>query len=67
MAGTVPPIGQHLAPVRVHQLAGSAWWLAWLTGSPGVQQCGSPGEVYQTGAGELTVYLYFSTYMDIKK
>lgn len=55
MAGTVPPAGQHLAAVRVHQPAGGARWVAGLTGRTGVQQCGSPGEVYHPGAGKCTV------------
>lgn len=53
MVGAVPPAGQHLAAVRVHQPAGSARWLARLAGRPGVQQCGPPGEVYHPGAGTV--------------
>lgn len=59
MAGAVPPVGQHMAPVRVHQLAGGARWMAWLAGRPRVQQRGPPGEVHQTGTGELTLRLDF--------
>lgn len=57
MAGAVPPVGQYLAAVRVHQLAGGARWLAWLTGSPRVQQRGSPGEVHQTRTGVVDLLL----------
>lgn len=51
MAGAVPPAGQHMAAVRVHQPAGGARGLARVTGRPGVQQCGSPGEVHHHGTG----------------
>lgn len=52
MAGTVSSAGQHLAAMRVYQPAGGARWLARFAGSPGVQQCNSPREVYHPGAGK---------------
>lgn len=57
MAGAVPPVGQYLAAVCVHQLAGCVWWMAWLTGSPQVQQCGPLGEVHQAKPGIVELYL----------
>lgn len=65
MAGAVPPVGQYLAAVRVHQLTGGARWLAWLTGSPRVQQRGSPGEVHQTRTG--VVHLLLGLFVTDKK
>lgn len=52
MAGAVPPAGQHLAPVCVHQPVGGVWGLAHLPGHPGVQQPGPPGEVHHPGTGK---------------
>lgn len=54
MACALPPAWKHLAAVYVHRPAVFPRWLAGLTGHPGIQQCGSPGEVYISGAGNCS-------------
>lgn len=61
VAGTLPPAGQHLAALRVHQPAGGARRLARLAGCPGVQQRGSPGEVRHPGRGKSAARLQWLT------
>lgn len=55
LAAAVPPAGQHLAAVCLHQPALGALGLARFTDCSRVQQCDSPGEVYHLGASRSII------------